>query len=378
MKINILSPGRFHALDLARELDKNGYDVKFYSYVPTSRVKVFGLPNRCNVSFLWILLPFLALNKLTNTSAWSIALRSWIQDFVTRCFMRRCDVLISMSGCFPMTNRYAKGKGSVVIIERGSKHILEQRLILESIPSLAGTKPVPDLDVKKELIDYELADYISVASSHVKESFLKYGYPEEKIFVNPYGVDLSMFKPLFSVKKIYDFIFVGQWSYQKGCDLLTEAIKKTEYTLLHVGTIGDLPFPVNNQFIHVDKVNQKDLLNYYNQAYCFVLPSRQEGLALVQAQAISCNLPVLGTVDTGINDLKKYVDEPEYIAVVNPLNVDNLVKEMKSLRDKANLTKNNLYAGVGISKLTWDEYGKRYSDFLSFISCNNICSNNVK
>lgn len=30
MKINILSPGRFHVLDLARELDKNGFDVKFY------------------------------------------------------------------------------------------------------------------------------------------------------------------------------------------------------------------------------------------------------------------------------------------------------------------------------------------------------------
>lgn len=35
MKINILSPGRFHVLDLARELDKNGFDVKFYSFVPT-------------------------------------------------------------------------------------------------------------------------------------------------------------------------------------------------------------------------------------------------------------------------------------------------------------------------------------------------------
>lgn len=37
MKINILSPGRFHVLDLARELDKNGFDVKFYSFVPTKR-----------------------------------------------------------------------------------------------------------------------------------------------------------------------------------------------------------------------------------------------------------------------------------------------------------------------------------------------------
>ena len=30
IKINIFSPGRFHVCDLARELDKNGFDVKFY------------------------------------------------------------------------------------------------------------------------------------------------------------------------------------------------------------------------------------------------------------------------------------------------------------------------------------------------------------
>ena len=31
MRINILSPGRFHVCDLARELARNGHDVKFYS-----------------------------------------------------------------------------------------------------------------------------------------------------------------------------------------------------------------------------------------------------------------------------------------------------------------------------------------------------------
>lgn len=42
-KINILSQGRFHMLDLARELDHTGFDIKFYSFIPTSRCIKFGL-----------------------------------------------------------------------------------------------------------------------------------------------------------------------------------------------------------------------------------------------------------------------------------------------------------------------------------------------
>ena len=33
LKINIISPGRFHVCDLARELDKNGWDVRFLTNV---------------------------------------------------------------------------------------------------------------------------------------------------------------------------------------------------------------------------------------------------------------------------------------------------------------------------------------------------------
>lgn len=57
-KINILSPGRFHVLDLARELDKNGFDVKFYSFVPTKRAMRFGLPKHCSASIFVLMIAF--------------------------------------------------------------------------------------------------------------------------------------------------------------------------------------------------------------------------------------------------------------------------------------------------------------------------------
>jgi hypothetical protein len=41
MRIAILTSGRFHACDLARELAKHEHDVRFYSLVPPSRTRRF-------------------------------------------------------------------------------------------------------------------------------------------------------------------------------------------------------------------------------------------------------------------------------------------------------------------------------------------------
>lgn len=56
--VNIASTHRFHLLDLARELAKQGYDVKFYSYVPISRCIKYGLKKENCSSLFWISLPF--------------------------------------------------------------------------------------------------------------------------------------------------------------------------------------------------------------------------------------------------------------------------------------------------------------------------------
>lgn len=39
IKINLLSHGRFHMVDLTRELKKQGFDVKLYSFVPPQNVQ---------------------------------------------------------------------------------------------------------------------------------------------------------------------------------------------------------------------------------------------------------------------------------------------------------------------------------------------------
>lgn len=368
IKVNILSPGRFHVCDLARELDKNGFDVKFYSFVPAKRTLKFGLPRHCSASLFYLMIPFLALEKkLFKKQRWGTVLRMKVQDSFTAIIMRKCDILIAMSGSFVYAVEKAKKQGSLIILERGSKHILEQKRILESIPSLKGKKPVPDINVRRELKGYELADYIAVASQHVVDSFLAHNYPREKLFKNPYGVDLSMFSPQFSENKKYDFIMVGNWSYQKGCDLIIESIRKTRYTFLHVGRIADLDFPQEARFTHVDAVDQSKLIEYYNQAKIFVLPSRQDGFGMVLSQALACNLPIIGSKDCGAPDLQQMVEDPQFITLIEDYTSDALIKAMNQAMKNYESLNGKTYAGSAIENLTWQAYGKRYAAFLRSI-----------
>lgn len=370
MKINILSPGRFHVCDLARELARNGHDVKFYSFVPTKRAMKFGLPKECSASLFWPMIPFLALSKkIFPRSQWAAKMSTLFQDWLTSVVMRKCDVCIAMSGSFVRAPRKAKRQGATVIIERGSKHIMEQKRILDAIPSNKGKITVPYWHIPREIEDYDLADYVAVASQHVVRSMLKYGYPEDKLFVNPYGVDLSMFHPTNGGEKEYDVIMVGGWSYRKGCDLIIDAIRRTDYRFLHVGGIVDIDFPKGDkQFTHVDAVDQSKLVDYYAKAKVFVLPSREEGLAMVQAQAIACNLPLVGSNDSGAEDLKAIVEHPEYITIIEDYTSKAVVNALaKALAQQKGLC-NKLYAGNADEKLTWQAYGKRYSDFLHKIA----------
>src|SRR6516165_6010224 len=64
LRVGIATAGRFHLLDLARELDELGLDVQFYSYVPRKRAEKFGLPGRCHVALLPFLFPLVTLERL--------------------------------------------------------------------------------------------------------------------------------------------------------------------------------------------------------------------------------------------------------------------------------------------------------------------------
>ena len=354
MKINIAATHRFHLLDLARELKNQGYDVVFYSYVPKKRCESFGLPKRCASSFTWLVLPLMGLQKLLGERSWLIRITNILIDNYVAHTMRPCDVFIGLGSVYLKSFDFAKRRGAITILEWGSKHIIEER------KAINGLDNYPKFLLKRDITGYEIADYISIASDHVRQSFLEHDIPENKLFINPYGVSLSQFHPT-KLNGDYDLIFVGGWRVRKGCNYIIDLCRKYKYKFLHVGSIVDLPFPKDGNFTHVDPVDQRLLVNYYSKAKVFIIPSLTEGLAMVQAQAIVCGLPIVCSKNTGGRDLKSFVECPEYIIEMPDYSLETIhscVEQALTLSNKQKGFRN--YAGDISKSLTWEAYGERY------------------
>jgi len=230
-------------------------------------------------------------------------LLSVVIDVVTIMRMEPCDIFICMSGIFLFAPRFARWRyGARIILHRGSRHILSQQKILSEE---SGINPITSFMIRRELEGYTTADRIAVPSAHVAQSFAAWPELASKLFVSPYGVDLDQF-PLRTIDPQSDptLLFVGHWSYRKGVDILTTAVKGIERVrLVHVGPLLDAPFPEDERFEHHEPVPQWELKNFYAAAHVFVLASREEGLAVVQCQALACGLRLVCTDRTGGADL---------------------------------------------------------------------------
>ena len=167
---------------------------------------------------------------------------------------------------------------------------------------------------------------------------------------------------------MFDVIMVGNWGYRKGCDLIIETIRRTNLQFLHVGGIGDLPFQSENNFTHIDSVDESELSKYYNMAKIFLFPSREDGFGMVLSQALACNLPIVGSQDCGAPDLKGMVAASQYGSISSDYTVAAVVEALRMALENYRQLGNKQYAGNAIENLTWEAYGKRYAHFLNTIA----------
>src|SRR5262245_51583574 len=138
MRVAIITAGRFHILDLARELDACGHDVALYSLVPPWRTRGFGLPPRCNRWLGPYVAPVYAAYQAARKAGAMSAANRFLYAAVDRVAANvagACDVVIGMSQMSATSmRRLSQRFGARMVLERGSRHIVSQREILEGIP----------------------------------------------------------------------------------------------------------------------------------------------------------------------------------------------------------------------------------------------------
>lgn len=366
MVINIASfGGRTHMLDTARELARHGHTVRFYSYVPTKRAVRYGLPKECSFSLFYLALPFLVLFKIFGHTE-ALTYTYWrIYDIITAFILKPCDVFIGQS---PMhihsINRAKKKFGAITILECGSMHVKDFVRILNKDPQLKGKPCMSSKAEQRDIKSYISPDYLSVGSIMVRDSFIAHGIEESKIFINNYGYDPFQFYPTELETQHYDILMVGQWSYRKGADLITELCKQYQYRFLHVGPLL-MPFPAVYNMTHIDAVDQTQLIKYYSKAKVFLLPSREEGLALVQLQALACGLPLVCSRFSGGVELTKYCKSSDWVIECKSFSIEEIHKAINKALSLAATQHGK--RSIFVKDATLKAYGNRYNDFLTKI-----------
>ena len=94
------------------------------------------------------------------------------------------------------------------------------------------------------------------------------------------------------------------------------------------------------------------------------MASVQEGLALVQAQALACGLPIVCSDRTGGADLKRLLGDVEYIYIFPHGDVEAMGKAIQKALEYEKYHRGQDLLGEKRQILSWEAYGKRYNDFL--------------
>ena len=196
----------------------------------------------------------------------------------------------------------------MVVIERGSTHPYYQDEILREEFERHGvrTERAHPQIIEKGLREIALADKVIIPSEFVRRTFLAHGVAEDKLAVIPYGADLSLFRKATKKDDVFRVLFVGNISVQKGIHYLLEAWKTLALPhaeLVLVGRIDTDARPVLDRyaglFTHAGHVTHEALPAVYGNASVFVLPSLQEGSAMVTYEAMACGLPSIVSENTG-------------------------------------------------------------------------------
>ncbi len=374
MKVVISVIGRFHSFELARELHRRQALQAIFSGYPRFKLSGEGLPADRIRTFPYVQAPFMALAH----KPWlpGALVRGWERlavlslDRHVAAHLPECDVFVGLSSCGLATGRVARRRGARYVCDRGSTHIRTQdRLLREEYERwglpFAG---LPARVIEREESEYAEADLITVPSSFTLDSFVRQGVDARRLRRLPYGVNLARFGPAGEpAPQAFDVLFVGGMSLRKGVPYLLQAYARLQHPRKSLSFAGAVSptlvrhlkarglWPEEARLLgHVPQPRLRELMS---RSHVLVLPSVEEGLALVQAQAMACGCVVLASRHTGAEDL---FDDGQEGFIVPVRDADALAQRLQQLADDPALRRQMSQRALARVQRAggWHDYGE--------------------
>lgn len=370
--------GTFHHFDLARELEARGFLKRIYSSFPWRRLRREGVSRRLVETFPWIHTPLFVSGRYWQMPR-PIANYLTYNDFVlfdrwVAARIESCDVFVALSGSGLKAGQLVQSRGGKYVCDRGSSHIRYQNAIVSEEYQRWGA-PIKACDARviaREEAEYATADAITVPSEFARRSFLEMGVAAEKVVKVPFGVLLSRFRPtLQPPRDRFEVLFAGTVSLRKGVPYLIQAFQMLDHPHKRLRLAGPVE-PAARAVLERLEMNHVEILGGMPQerlaecmsgSHVMVLPSIEEGLALVQAQAMACGCPLISSFHTGGEDLFQDGVEGFLVPIRSPEAIHDRLAQLAG--------DPHLQARMGAAALArvqslggWSDYGERYSAFL--------------
>ena len=225
----------------------------------------------------------------------------------------RYDLFHSWSGDCLRSLKVAKRRGIPSVVEiptwhrDGGKEKIRRPKTAEPTVNMSSFQRWKNrllLQRKRFIQEYDLADLLLVLSEKAAHTFRVRGFPEEKLYYLPRGVDVERFKPGKRPQK-FRAVFAGALIKRKGIQHVLKAwhrLNLSDAELWLVGFVHDEAKPYLKQFWR-DNIRVvgfvRDPENYLSQGTVHVFPSQWEGSAKVTYEAAACGLPQITTREAG-------------------------------------------------------------------------------
>ena len=174
-------------------------------------------------------------------------------------------------------------------------------------------------------------------------SLIAQGYPEDKLFIVPEGVDVETFMPIKKVPKKdkFRFLHFGRWDYRKGTTEVLRAFSETFKGRDDVELIASVenPFPNDGlnsteeriDFHKIDGANinfikfpkREDYIKYLQEGDVFISCARSEGWNLPLIEAMACGTPSIYSNWGGQLEFAEGKGIPVSIDGFRPANVEH-------------------------------------------------------
>jgi glycosyltransferase involved in cell wall biosynthesis len=372
MKVSIIVGGKFHAFNLAEQLEKRNHLNQLITSYPIWKIyKYYNIKKKKIITIF--------IKEIIERIILKLNLQKYL-SFILYCTnlyfqylssskvnFKSTTIIVGWAGFSLKSFKKYKNYKLIKILERGSSHILYQsNILLEEYKKFNLKYSFDQKLIIKELEEYDIADYISVPSKFAEDSFIQEGFKKEKLITIPYGVDLKYFFPKKKTENIFRFIYVGSISIRKGVIYTLKAFEELNLREAELILIGKIDYEISNiiekykknkNIKFIGHINQNNLVEFYNKCDVFVISSIEDGFAMVILQALACGLPVICTVNSGGSEL--IVDGKNgYIVPIR--DVEKLKFRMLDLySNKKRLIKMKEVLLLNRSKYSWNTYGNK-------------------